>query len=190
MRARSSIQRVNRTAQLPVANILTDGDRRYAAYARTEVDEELTPPLFRSSRSKSIAKEIELLVGMTSPPVIILTVDDLRLLGMKFQSTLSKTALESILEALRLLLTDAVAEGMVLLLSLAPAVGVLVGFPLFLLSERIKILRTYALEIDRAWKQYVEARVRTGVRSAAITNVFRDSRISDQTSRRHDKHGP
>jgi hypothetical protein len=40
-----------------------------------------------------------------------------------------------------------------------------------------------ALELDRAWKQFVERKLRTGVRSAAIAATFADSRISGQTDR-------
>ncbi|MGD0446917.1 MAG: hypothetical protein ABSA39_23520 [Edaphobacter sp.] len=38
------------------------------------------------------------------------------------------------------------------------------------------------LELDRVWEQYVERRIRSGTRSAAIVGVFADSRISGQTS--------
>jgi hypothetical protein len=40
-----------------------------------------------------------------------------------------------------------------------------------------------SLELDRAWEEYVEARIRLGVRTAAIVSVFADSRISGQTHR-------
>lgn len=40
-----------------------------------------------------------------------------------------------------------------------------------------------AIELDRAWQQFVQDKVRSGVRSAAIAGVFRNSRISDQAAR-------
>jgi hypothetical protein len=40
-----------------------------------------------------------------------------------------------------------------------------------------------SLELDCAWRAYVEHRIRVGTRSAAIVGVFSDSRICGQTSR-------
>lgn len=40
-----------------------------------------------------------------------------------------------------------------------------------------------ACELDRAWCQFVEQRLRSGVRSAAIAGTFRGTRISEQTKR-------
>ena len=48
----------------------------------------------REPRPECIAEEVELLVGILSAPVIILAVDDLRLLRMKRQSTFSEPLLE------------------------------------------------------------------------------------------------
>lgn len=40
-----------------------------------------------------------------------------------------------------------------------------------------------SLLLDKAWEQVVELRVRSGVQSAAIASVFRDSRIRSQLKR-------
>jgi len=101
------------TAQLPFANRLTDGTRCRSADTGTEVDEVLTPPILRSSRLKHVPKKIELLLRVVPTPVIIFAVDDLRLLRMKLQSALSKTAFESNSEEFSLLLTDTVAESII-----------------------------------------------------------------------------
>lgn len=37
-----------------------------------------------------------------------------------------------------------------------------------------------AFLLDKAWQQFVERHVRSGVRSAAIASVFRNSRMRDQ----------
>ena len=40
-----------------------------------------------------------------------------------------------------------------------------------------------AYEFDRAWQQFIERRIRFGVRSAAIASVFQDSRLRSQKQR-------
>jgi hypothetical protein len=40
-----------------------------------------------------------------------------------------------------------------------------------------------SLELDQAWEQYVESRIRSGVRTAAIVSIFADSQISGQIRR-------
>jgi hypothetical protein len=101
---------INTTAQLPVANFLANCLRCCLAYAGTEVDEELSPTILRSSGLKAIPKEVEFLVQEISTSIIILAVDDFRLLRMKLQSALGKALLKRISEFLRLLFTDAMAE--------------------------------------------------------------------------------
>jgi hypothetical protein len=51
--------------------------------------------------------------SLSSPPIIILAIDDLRLLRMKLQSAFSKALLKRIFEDLRLRLTYAMAESVV-----------------------------------------------------------------------------
>src|SRR5215472_2500801 len=104
---------IDTTAQLPPANLLTNCLRRCLADARTEVDEELPPTILRPPGLKAVPKEVEFLVQEVSTPVIILAVDDLRLLRMKLQSALGKALLQRISEFLRLLFTDAMAESVV-----------------------------------------------------------------------------
>src|SRR6516225_1958065 len=48
----------------------------------------------RLSRPEGVAEEVELLVGVVSAPVIILAVDDVRLLGMKRQATFGEPPLK------------------------------------------------------------------------------------------------
>jgi hypothetical protein len=62
----------------------------FVANRGTERDTDSTLLSSRQPRSKRITEEVELLVGIVSAPVIILTVDDLRLLGMKHQPTFSE----------------------------------------------------------------------------------------------------
>src|ERR1700704_1836230 len=77
--------------QVPASNLLPNGLHRFVGNSRTEIDEVLSPSTLRPSRPKSIAEKIELLVGIRPPPVIILAIDNLRLLRMKFQSALLQT---------------------------------------------------------------------------------------------------
>src|ERR1019366_63417 len=58
---------------------------RFVGNSRAEVDEVLAVPILRSPRLKPIAQKIELLVRVSPSPVIILAVDNLRLLRMKLQ---------------------------------------------------------------------------------------------------------
>ena len=104
---------IDTTAQLPPANLLTNCLRGCVAYARTEVDEELSPTILRSPGLKAVTQEVEFLVQEISTPVIILAVNDLRLLRMKLQSALSKAPLQRLSELLRLLFTDTMAENVI-----------------------------------------------------------------------------
>ena len=56
---------------------------RLIAHRRAEVDEILAPAVLRPPGSESISKEVKLLLGVTSPSVVIPTIDDLRLLRMQ-----------------------------------------------------------------------------------------------------------
>src|SRR5215208_5609650 len=73
--------------QIPVSNLRPDRFQRLVRNGRTEVDEVLPLAIPRSPWPKCIAQKIELLVRIRPPPVNILTIDDLRLLRMKFQPT-------------------------------------------------------------------------------------------------------
>src|SRR5579872_1640419 len=74
--------------QIPAPDLCPDRFRRLIRDRRAEVDEVLPLATLRSPRAKRIPQKIELLVRMCTPPVIILAVDDLRLLQMKLQPTL------------------------------------------------------------------------------------------------------
>jgi hypothetical protein len=75
--------------QIPASNLRPDRFHRLIRDCRTEVDEELPFAIFRSPGPKRVAQEVEFLTGIRPSPVIILAIDDLRLLRMKFQPTLS-----------------------------------------------------------------------------------------------------
>src|SRR5208283_2224980 len=77
--------------QVPASNFRPNRLYRLVRHGRTEVDEVLPEPILRSPRPKCVAEKIEFLVRIRPSPVIILAVDDLRLLRMKLQSTLAQT---------------------------------------------------------------------------------------------------
>jgi hypothetical protein len=101
------------TAKLPIADFLSDGFGSSVAYAGTEVDKVLPKMILRPPGSKCIAQIVELLIGIVSSSIIILTVDDVRLVRMKLQPTLSKAPLQRFLQVSRLLLAAAMAEDIV-----------------------------------------------------------------------------
>src|SRR5262245_30025113 len=86
--------------------------RRWPRF-RTEVDEELAPPVLRLPRAKRIAKKIELVVGVIPSPIFILTIDNLRLLRMKLQSTLLQPLPYSTPNLLSLTLRPAMHDGII-----------------------------------------------------------------------------
>src|ERR1700751_1980565 len=59
--------------------------RGLIAYRRAEVDEVPTPSILRPSRAKRVSEKIKFLMGTRTPPVVILAVDDFRLVRMQFQ---------------------------------------------------------------------------------------------------------
>src|ERR1051325_12161558 len=73
--------------QVPMSNLRPDRFHRLVRNCRTEVDEVLPLAILRSPRPKCIAQKIELLVRIRPPPVLILAIDNLRLLRMKLQPT-------------------------------------------------------------------------------------------------------
>src|SRR5450759_725902 len=77
--------------QFPASNLSPNCLHRFVGNSRTEIDEVLPLPILRPPRPKSVAEKIELLVWICPSPVIILAVDNLRLLGMKFQPALLQT---------------------------------------------------------------------------------------------------
>src|ERR1700687_2220052 len=74
--------------QIPASNLRPDRFHRLVGYCGTEVDEELSLAILRSPRPKRVAQKIEFLVRIRPPPIIILAIDNLRLLRMKLQPTL------------------------------------------------------------------------------------------------------
>jgi hypothetical protein len=73
------------------------GTRRW-----TEIDDVLSPPILRPSGSQRLTQKIEAFLWVAPAPVIIFTVDNLRLLRMKRQSTHGKPLFPLLPQALRL----------------------------------------------------------------------------------------
>ena len=104
---------VHSTAELLRSNLSAHTFASGIADRRTEVDEVLPPPILRPPGAKRIAQKIELLVWVCPPSVVILAVDNLCLLRMQLQPTLSKPLLQHALEPLRLCLAATVAENVI-----------------------------------------------------------------------------
>ena len=77
--------------QVPASNLYPNRFHRLVGYCRAEVDEERPLPILRSPRPKRVAQKIELLVWIRPSPIIILAIDNFRLLRMKLQPTLLQT---------------------------------------------------------------------------------------------------
>src|SRR5713226_5531703 len=77
--------------QIPASNLCPNRFHRRVGNCRTEIDEELSCAILRSSWPKRVAQKIELLVWIRPSPVLILAVDNLRLLRMKFQPAFPQT---------------------------------------------------------------------------------------------------
>src|ERR1700739_2849891 len=77
--------------QIPAPNLCPNRFHRLVGNCRTEVDKELPLAILRSPWPKRVAQKIEVFVWVRSSPVIILAIDNLRLLRMKFQPTLPQT---------------------------------------------------------------------------------------------------
>src|ERR1041385_1947374 len=73
--------------QIPAWNLRPDRFHRLVGNCRTEIDEVLPLAIFRSPWPKRIPQKIELLVRICPSSIIILAIDDLRLLRMKLQPT-------------------------------------------------------------------------------------------------------
>src|SRR5919108_1938513 len=74
--------------QIPASNLRPDRFHRLIRDCRAEVDEVLPLAILRSPWPKRVPQKIELLVRVRPSPVIILAIDDFRLLRMKLQPTL------------------------------------------------------------------------------------------------------
>ena len=77
-----------------VAHILD----RLVAHRRAEVDKEFALTVLRPPGHEGIAEKAELLLGVASLPVVILTVDNLRLLGMERQFTQGEPAFKGVFQ--------------------------------------------------------------------------------------------
>src|SRR6266508_1476013 len=97
----------------PAPHLLSHLGRRSVAHGRSEAHEELPPPILRPTRPERVPEEVKLLLRMPSRPIVILAVDDPRLLGMHFQPTVLESTLDSRQNLLRLLLRLAVRDDIV-----------------------------------------------------------------------------
>src|ERR1700674_3989606 len=77
--------------QVPASDLPANGFHRSVGNCGTEVDEELLVAILRSPRPKCVAEKIELLVWIGPSPVLILAIDNLRLVRMKLQPALPQT---------------------------------------------------------------------------------------------------
>src|SRR6266849_2060156 len=73
---------VTASSQIPASNLCSDGFYRVIRDCRAEVDEVFPLAILRSPRPKRIAEKIKLLVRVRPSSIIILAIDDLRLLSM------------------------------------------------------------------------------------------------------------
>ena len=94
----------------PASDRLSDRLESFVAGRRAEHDAEGTPPASRQPRPECIAEDVELLVGVISAPVIILAVDDFRLLGMQPQPAFGEPVLKRCAQGLCLISPAAVAD--------------------------------------------------------------------------------
>src|ERR1035437_9274119 len=77
--------------QIPASNFRPNRLHRLVRHSLAEVDEVLPQSTLRPPRPKCVAEKIELLVRIRPSSVIILAVDDLRLLRMKRPSAVPQT---------------------------------------------------------------------------------------------------
>src|SRR4029453_19462437 len=79
----------------------------------SDLHEELPPSILRPARPERVPEELEPLIGMPSRPIVILAVDDPRLLGMHFQSAVLESTRDALQYLLRLPLRLEVREDIV-----------------------------------------------------------------------------
>ena len=99
--------------EVPTSQRLSHPRRCRITHCRREVDEVLTPPILRPTRAKRVSQEGELLRGILPRPVVILTVDDVRLLRMDVQPALRQTTFDVRQDLLRLRLRPTVRDDIV-----------------------------------------------------------------------------
>ena len=99
--------------KVPTSHRLSHPRRCRIAHRRREVDEVLTPPILRPTRAKRVPQEGELLRGILPRPVVILAVDDVRLLRMDLQPALRQTTFDVRQDLLRLRLRPTVHDDII-----------------------------------------------------------------------------
>src|SRR6266496_5056142 len=98
---------------VPASNLHPNRLHRFVRNSRTEIDEVLAEPILRSPGSKRVAQKIKFLLFVSPSPILILAIDDLRLLRMKFQPTLLPTHGYGCPDFLRFLLRPAMHDGII-----------------------------------------------------------------------------
>src|SRR3954464_10252105 len=88
--------------QPPVTDRLPDHLGGLVADRREEAHEELPPPILGPPGPKGVAEEVELDVLMLAPPVIVLAIHDLGLLGVKLKTAFLQTLPDRFEHVLRL----------------------------------------------------------------------------------------
>src|SRR5687768_1156063 len=94
--------------EMPTSHLLAHLLRCLAAHRWSKIDEAPAPPILRPSRTKRIPQKIELLVGIVSSSILVLAVDDFRLLRMYFKAALLEAARNALQDLPCLLLRSAV----------------------------------------------------------------------------------
>src|SRR6516165_9865068 len=147
----------------PAPHLLAHRLRRVVAHGRSEAHEELPPPSLRPTRPERVPEKIKLLMGMPSRPIVILAVDDPRLLGVHFQAAVLESTRDARQNLVRLLLRLAVRHHSV-------------GVPL---ERNVRIRLTYPL-VKRQMQKNVGQKG-TNDASRTIDNPDRDG-VPEQES--------
>ena len=95
----------------PSSNRVSHGFCCFCRNRRTETGEDFPNATSRLSRMKFVSKKIELLIGVSSLPPVILAIDDPRFLRMEFQPTVRQPLRNCRPHPLSLLLASAVHDG-------------------------------------------------------------------------------
>ena len=99
--------------EVPTSHLLPHPRRCRIAHRRYEADEVLTPSILCPTRAKRVPQEGELLRGILPRPVVILAVDDVRLLRMDVQPALRQTTFDMRQDLLRLRLRPTVRDDII-----------------------------------------------------------------------------
>src|SRR5690349_7863246 len=99
--------------QPPIPNLGPNGFCGLVGNRGREVDKELSFPVLRSSRAERVSQKIEFVVRIISSSIIILAIDNLRLLGMKLQPTVFQSIRNCCTNFLGLAFRSAMHDGII-----------------------------------------------------------------------------